>query len=414
MLSRPEFADHRYKWYTKLGAVKRSNMNKLTVRYKRWLVRRSRNGAKRRSLNRHIVTAWFGDRVEEVLCVREPRRPPAVICLEKNLIETLSFLDDWRNRHAIRSSVADPKRYQWSIKPKRKGKLRRINGYVDYSNIEFISTAAALVIAAEYDRAGRLMESVPPTINLKHWSDSVFAKLYELGFFEIVRLSENVDRLYQDAGEVRTMRIVSGTNAADLQRTSEDLIQLSKFIDEGGPLSEDTIFALNSALSEAMVNVARHAYPRDYEFSYKHVDSWWVTASAHRGNKRLTVVMYDQGASIPVTFPKKDWTRAVQDFVVRNLTLHKEFEYQDDSTFIKGAMRRGQTQTGEPGRGEGLPQMMELIDVCGAGSLTIWSRGGVCRYVMGREIESYSYPCSVGGTLIEWVIDLTGMVKNGN
>jgi anti-sigma regulatory factor (Ser/Thr protein kinase) len=291
-------------------------------------------------------------------------------------------------------------------KPKDGRGFSRIKGYVDYSVIEYISTAAALVIAAEYDRAGRLMDAVPPTINLDEWSESVFSKLYELGFFEIVRLSENVADLYRDIGNVRTMRIVSGVNAADLQRTSENLIGLSKFIDEDGPLGDDIVFALNSALSEAMVNVSRHAYPEDQEFAYRHVGSWWVTATADRGNRRLTVVMYDQGASIPVTLPKKGWRQTVQDFVMRNMTSHKEFAYQDDGTYIEGAMRRGQTQTGEPGRGEGLPQMMELIDICGSGSLTIWSRGGECRYKPGTGMTRRSYPCSIGGTLIEWVIEL--------
>lgn len=396
-------------------------MKKLTGRYKRWLVRRARIGSRTQrrtrtktiSNQRHVVTAWFGDRVEEVLCVREPRRPPSVICLHENAVETLSFFDEWRSKHAIKSTVANPQRYEWVGKPTRNGRLGRIKGYVDYSVIKSISTASALIIAAEYDRAAKLIGSVPPTINLDDWSEQVFSKLYELGFFEIVGLSQDVGQLYQDSGNVRTMRIVSGTNAADLQRTSEDLIALSKFIDEGGPLSEDIVSALNSALSEAMVNVSRHAYPQDYGFSYQHVGSWWVTASAHRGNRRLTVVMYDQGASIPVTLPKKRWTRAVQDFVMRNLTLHKEFEYQDDAAYIEGAMRRGETQTAEPGRGEGLPQMMELIDICGAGSLTIWSRGGVCRYVPGRGIERTSHRSSVGGTLIEWVIDLPRIEKDG-
>ncbi len=396
-------------------------MKKLTVRYKRWLVRRAHSGlllkskrrGRRSSVYSRIVTAWFGDRIEKVLCNREPRRPPETICLQENPSETLTFFDEWRGRHAISGSETDPQRYRWVAKPKKNGKLGRIGGYVDYSAIKFISTASALTIAAEYDRARRLIGDVPPTINLDDWSEQVFSKLFELGFFEIVGLSQSVGQLYQDSGDVRTMKIVSGRNAADLQRTSENLIELSKFIDASGPLDDDIVSALNSALSEAMVNVARHAYPEDYDFAYKHVDSWWMTASAHRGHRLLTVVMYDQGASIPVTFPKKKWTRAVQDFVIRNLTLQKEFEYQDDAAYIEGAMRRGETQTGEPGRGEGLPQMMDLVDICGAGSLTIWSRGGAGRYTHGKGIQSSSHRRSVGGTLIEWVIDLSRIERNG-
>lgn len=396
-------------------------MKKLTERYKKWLVRRARGESwrRKRKQTRHnvkykrVVTAWFGDRTEDVLCVREPRTPPPIICLQKNPQATLSFFDEWRSKMAIKSSTSTLHRYGWVETPRRNGRIKKINGYMDYSSIEFISTASALIIAAEYDRAARIIGDVPPTIDLDHWSEQVFSKLYELGFFEIVGLSQRVGELYQDSGDVRTMKIVSGTNAADLQRTSEQLIDLSKFIDVEGPLNEDVVSALNSALSEAMVNVSRHAYPGDYPFKYRHVESWWVTASAHRLDGRLTIVMYDQGASIPITLPKKKWTQAIRDFVLRNLTPHKEFEYQDDAAYIQGAMRRGETHTGEPGRGEGLPQMMELIDICGSGSLTIWSRGGFCRYQPGKRLVRDSYPWSVGGTLIEWVIDLPRMENHG-
>lgn len=391
-------------------------MKRLTKRYKKWLVRRARAGhTERKRLPREgrnrrvsVVDAWFGDRVEEVLCVREPTRPPRVMCLDKNTDEVLSFLDSWRKKYAIKSSIKNLKRYDWTIRPPRGSSKKRIMGYVDYSAITEISTAVALVIAAEYDRGARLLGSAPPTINLHSWSDEVFSKFYELGFFSIVGLTGSISDLYMDSDLVRTMRIVSGKNTADLRRTSESLIELSKFIDESGPISEELELALNSALSEGMANVSRHAYPEDFDSEVHHVESWWVTASAHRGKRRLTVVMYDQGATIPVTLPRKKWMQAVQDFVTRNLLPHREFDFQDDATYIAGALERGQTQTGQPGRGEGLPQMKELIDICGAGSLTIWSRGGMCRYEPDTALQRTSFPYSIGGTLIEWVIDLPG------
>ena len=394
-------------------------MKKLTDRYKNWLIFRARREIRRKQRKhklhyryRETVTAWFGDRVEDVLCVREPQIPPSVICFDRNPQATLSFFDDWRIRNAIKSKSANLKKYGWVQKSNKAEKIKRIQGYVDYSSIEFISTASALIVAAEYDRAAKLIGAVPPTINLENWSDQVFSKLFELGFFEIVGLSRGVDALYQDTGDVRTMKIVSGTNAAELQITSEKLLELSSFLGAERYLHDEIVFALNSALSEAMVNVARHAYPSDYPFKYRHVGSWWVTASAHRQTGRLIVVMYDHGATIPITLPKKKWTSAISDFVLRNLTRQKEFEYQDDAAYIEGAMRRGQTHTGERGRGEGLPQMMELIDICGGGSLTIWSRGGVCRYQRGKRLERESHPWSVGGTLIEWVIDLPRMEQH--
>ena len=50
---------------------------------------------------------------------------------------------------------------------------------------------------------------------------------------------------------------------------------------------------------------------------------------------------------------------SVQQYILQNLLVEKQFEYQDDATYIEGAMRHGRTQTQERGRGEGLPQMKE-------------------------------------------------------
>ncbi|MAS41711.1 MAG: hypothetical protein CML46_17745 [Rhodobacteraceae bacterium] len=105
--------------------------------------------------------------------------------------------------------------------------------------------------------------------------------------------------------------------------------------------------------------------------------------------------------------------RTLVDMLRRPLSSQPEFEFQDDAIYIEGAMARGETQTGEPGRGEGLPQMMELVDICGSGSLTIYSRGGMARYRCGQDIEIRSFPHSVGGTLIEWEMEFPGGGGNG-
>ena len=71
-------------------------------------------------------------------------------------------------------------------------------------------------------------------------------------------------------------------------------------------------------------------------------------------------------------------------------------------------MRFGNTQTNEAFRGQGIANMKQLIDVCGHGRLTIFSRGGRCDYTGEERTERSSYPLSVGGTLVEWVLQLPG------
>lgn len=383
-------------------------MKKLTPRFKKWLERRSRKKlnkseprARRYSC---MVNVWAGEEFEDMLCTSPPKVAPSVLCFNDNSINTLEFFGYMRRK--LRFYGGHPSR-GWGIKRGRRGKIPRIKGYIDFSAINVVSTPAALVLAAEYDRLRRLAKSPPATVNLHEWKPGVFKKLYELGFFDIVGLSERVEKYHVPESDVLTMRIITGSNATELQKASESLEELSSFLGDRALLGDGIRNALASAISEGMVNVARHAYPSDYQFQYTHVNAWWMTASANRSTKRLTVVLFDQGASIPVTLQKKPLTLRMADFIKRNILFERTFEYQDDATYIEGAMAIGATQTREAGRGYGLPQMKDLIDLCGAGALTILSRGGAYRYIVGVDPEKVTYHQSVGGTLIVWELDLS-------
>ena len=155
-----------------------------------------------------------------------------------------------------------------------------------------------------------------------------------------------------------------------------------------------------------MINVARHAYPEDHRFKFRHVGRWWVTASADRVSRELTIVVYDQGATIPITFPKKAMSQTVMDFLSSTLTQSVEFENHNDGAYIEGAMKPGRSKSNQKHRGLGLPEMKDLVDICGSGSLSIFSRGGECHYEYGRTLVRRSRQQSIGGTLIEWTLRL--------
>lgn len=278
--------------------------------------------------------------------------------------------------------------------------------YYDYSKIIEISTAAALVLAAEYDRFRRLCNSVPPTINLGDWPAPFFRTLYEVGFFEIVGLAEDVAERYRTNEGKRIMRIVSGKDAAEVTAAAEGIADLSGFLDEEEPLNASVRLALNSSLGEAMINVARHAYPEDEIMSVPHVNRWWVTASADRRKNELTVVIFDQGASIPVTFPRKELGDSIVGFLAKVLGTGPKHAFSDDGAYIAAALLPGRTQTNQVNRGLGLPEMKDLIDVCGGGELCIISRGGTCRYDIETNIQRTSSPHSIGGTLVQWRLEV--------
>lgn len=353
----------------------------------------------------NIVNAWTDEGIEKILCRNAPYLPPKVICFDRNADQSMLFMDNLRT---LLRSDQDLKfeGLNW-LKPARKKRgLKRLERYFDFSKVEFMSTAATLVFVAEYDRISSLVCKPPPIIDLDKWDKSLFSKLFEIGFFEVLGLTEKVENRYVTSGNIQSMRIIRGNNASQLNEASNSIINLCRFLKTDEVLSEELLLALNNSISEAMINVARHAYPNGYEFKFKHVSKWWVTASIDRTTRILTIVIYDQGASIPVTFPWKEWRDIVKYYVDKILVQDKKFDFENDGAYISGAMLPQKSQTNQINRGLGLPEMKDLIDICGEGSLSIFSRGGEYRYEFDKSARHISRPYSVGGTLIEWKLRL--------
>jgi len=236
-------------------------VKKLTERYRRWLLYRQKKclcesrrqqGRSKRKEHRQIVDAWFGSHHEKLLVREGAVSPPRVLCFDHNRDQTLLFLESLRHSLSRSYSVLQqrdvhnrPENF-WVNPGRHASSLRWIRRYHDYSKIETISTAAALVLAAEYDRFRRLCGSVPPTINLHDWHPELFRKLYEVGFFEIVGLAEDVAERYSTDGDVRIMRILSGTDAEQNAEAAQCILQLAGFIEEQEPIAPHVRLALNS------------------------------------------------------------------------------------------------------------------------------------------------------------------------
>lgn len=381
-------------------------MKKPTQRFSKWLRLRARNQLRRcnRTAARIPVRVWQGDEIEYAISTKTPTVPPVFMCLDRNEIEVPVFLEKLRRR--LLRNVLRP---QWLVK-QSKGRTF-IKGFLDFSRIQEISTSAALVLAAEYERIVRFVGSPPPLINLDEWNDDVFKRLFELGFFEIIGTTPPNPETYLTADtDIMTLRFISGSNAAETRLAGEMLMRLAEFLDPDHHLPEEISVPLTSALSEAMSNVREHAYPSDYRFRFRHIRRWWLTGSADRRNRTLTVVIYDQGATIPVTYSRLSSLAHVRKWIderVASVTGSPKHPFQNDGLQIAAAVKFGSSQTEEPHRGKGLPDMKFAIDQCKNGKLTILSRGG--RYVYngltGQSTHS-SYGASIGGTLIEWTMTL--------
>ena len=121
-----------------------SFMKKLTPRYKKWLIRRCRKPRKatpRLPTTRRIVTGWFGTHQEELTVRNAPVIPPTALDFSTNYSDTLEFFANWREKFlSVKPGSV------WVRRSSKPGRRARMKGYVDYSAISDISTAASVVL----------------------------------------------------------------------------------------------------------------------------------------------------------------------------------------------------------------------------------------------------------------------------
>lgn len=349
----------------------------------------------------NYVRIWQGGQEETAVCTRPPRPAPANLCFRENLHETTDFFHRIRNGFA----VAINRRKGGFVSRASGGAPPRISGYSDFAKIKNISMSAAVVLAADYDRLRHFLSEVPPTINLRHWDPIVVTRLYQIGFFNILGHVPDPNLLVED-GDFLLMRIIRSQTCDKLGEVDEALVKLGQFVSLTPDKLDEKITHTLSIISEVMANVTQHAYRQDVTFEYAHMGSFWVSAEADKAHRTLRIVLFDQGATIPVTYPKMRRTEKVKRFFMRALTQNRKFDYEDDGTYIRAALRYGGSRTDLDYRGKGFPQMGELLDTLGGGELRIFSRGGWCVRSRNGKVTSGSHDCSIGGTLVEWKIEL--------
>ncbi len=383
--------------------IRAKNQQKRVWRKRKQKFGQSSVSRRRRRNNYHnsIVSIWQGGKEESAICRQRPQDAPASLCFRNNLFETTKFFDHLRKNF----SLAINKKQGGFVKRSKKNAPPRIQGYIDFAKIKNISMSAAIVLAADYDRLKHFLKEVPPTINLRNWDQVVVTRLHQLGFFSILGHQPDPNLLVQN-GDFLLMRILRSTNCATLNQVDDALMGLGSFVShENNSLDEKVTHTL-SIISEVMSNVTQHAYQSGVDFTYDHLNSFWVSAEADRSEKTLRIVLYDQGATIPVTYPRLDRSEKVKRFLARMLQRKPKFDYEDDGTYIRAALRYGGSRTELDYRGKGFPQMIDLLNTLGGGELMVMSRGGWCARSSNGRVTSGSYASSIGGTLVEWKMEL--------
>jgi anti-sigma regulatory factor (Ser/Thr protein kinase) len=327
---------------------------------------------------------------------------PKTLCFNDHPEETLAALSE------IRTSLWQPMRgIIGTRKPSkhRGGKPRWTGPYRDFSNLETITPAAALVIAAEYDRVHIANGFVPALVGVDRWNPAVVEALYGIGFFDIVGFH------VAPPGDERNLIVLRMRGGDTIDPTAVVALQddLRSLCPAGADTDNSGLIHLYGAMIEAIGNVVSHAYPISSDYEPSHTHRWWITGAANRQDRSMTAVVFDRGATIPVTLPRWRQYAGVLKRMLGTLgegmrLVKPASDPMYDGRAILAAVEESVTSTDLPERGHGLAQMRHFVDQCRGGHLRIMSRYGEVIFRPNLEPTVKVYAKSVDGTLIEWSV----------
>jgi hypothetical protein len=267
---------------------------------------------------------------------------------------------------------------------------------VDFTTIERLAPAASLLLAATLDLWQRLKHVKLRARDVDRWKPHVRQMLIDLGLFDLLK-TDDPPRASQGgpAGPVRLLKFSTGEGSdGSLARAFAKAM-----VDVVGPIEAQQF--LYVGLTEAMTNVAQHAYPeagwRDIPRDFKR---WWMTGSYDAGQRSMRVILLDMGIGIPETLPRSSkWER------IRGLVSASSPSLNDDASMIAAAVEAGRSSTGMPGRGHGLDEIRQFVENSAGGRLRILSGRGEVIFEKGSAgAQKRQLPSPVGGTIIEWEV----------
>jgi hypothetical protein len=323
---------------------------------------------------------------------------PRVLCFDENGPETITTLAQIRRRlnTPTKGSLASRRTSKHGrARPHWSGHYRR------FDTIEVMSPAAALVLAAEYERMKHLTGVAARVIDAEQWKPEVIDTMWDIGFFEIVGIPQALEKPDLQA-DFAILPMRSG-DTADGPAVS-DLLSNLKALYPGDPgAAEEKMLHLYGAMVEGIVNVVRHAYPKGATYPYRPINRWWMTGAVDRADRWTTAVIYDQGVTIPVSLPNWQYYSGVTRRIKAALGLvPSPDDHKSDGEAIAAAVEESVSSTGEPHRGHGLAQMRDFVAQCSEGYLRIMSRYGEVVFRENGKREIKNHDVSIGGTLIEW------------
>lgn len=326
---------------------------------------------------------------------------PEVFCLSQNPEETLKLLGEMR-RDVLQRAVDTVAR-----KKTKALKAKPLSGFYDFATMRYISAPAALILASIYDRSKFITGRKLHTVNEDQWQPQVRETLLSVGFHELLDMRKPRAERPQDSGFI-IQKFTSGSQAegepvGKLQEALANLLPdpLADKLRDAEPYG---------GMFEAVLNSRSWAYPADTEWDYPPLKNWWLTGAVDLNAGRVTVAVFDQGVSIPVSLPHwRHWSvleSRVNRFLARAGLATPVGDAANDGLAIRLAMTISKSQTDLPQHGKGLHTMVEVAQRARHGRLRIISRNGEYVWETGIKQKNTTYRNSIGGTLVEWTLDL--------
>jgi hypothetical protein len=365
-------------------------MRRLTPRYKYWLAHRARYQERKHGHRSPWRTAFIATRTGTRLAKVLPDDAlPPILCLDQEYEQTVGFIQNLRIRTSKLPSHAVKRQMN-----RHRGRVGWFRNYQDFKTLREISPGAALLLAAEYDRARTLLGFPLAAIDLQGWDQRVYATLSMLAFFDLLDIPQAPPEDLIDGFHIEPL---ASEMAANSQPALDRIVSL--FERAGGDVG--LRLALCGAVVDALENVRDHAYPQDQFVGVRHVPNWWFTGAAHKDQRWLILSVYDQGVTIPMSLPRRFGLEHVLSVFQTWFRLPFDpTDPQHDGAALDAAMRLSASSTAEHYRGKGLAKIRDVVRKCKDGKLRIVSRNG--EYIFnGSTTLTKTHSVTLPGTYVE-------------
>lgn len=269
-----------------------------------------------------------------------------------------------------------------------------------FDNTKEISPDALLILLAELYRCRKVFG--PKRVTGTYPTNKKIERIMEAsGFFDLLEVEPRTPAKEKQY-PLSYIKFITGNKlvASSVRILREALL--------GDNIQMDTIAKkrLYRAVTEAMINVVQHAYPKKRRGSYKTRNNWWISGHVNKRSGKLVILFCDLGVGIPTTLPKvHGWEK------IRSALSILPGVKPNDAEMINAGMVIGRTSTGLAGRGKGLNDLRMFVDDAGGGELNIFSRKGHYKYEAGGGVRMINHSKSIGGTLIKWSVPISNVTN---